>query len=66
MANIKNSIYLSDDLQKYVDEQAAVFGMGKSAFISMVITLYRQQTEAMKEMSKIHELVEQLKELKEK
>lgn len=53
MASTKNSLYLSDDLQSYLEQQCEVYGMGKSAFISMVLAMHRQQSVAMDGLSKI-------------
>lgn len=63
MANTKNSLYLSDELQKYVEEQCEVYGMGKSAYISMVLTIYRQQQSAMAEMSKFDNYISRMEKL---
>lgn len=63
MANTKNSLYLSDDLQDYLEKQCEAFGMGKSAFISMVLTFYRQQTQAMAEIAKLDSYLSRLEEM---
>jgi hypothetical protein len=63
MANNKNSLYLSDDMQKYVEEQCELFGMGKSAFISMVLAMYRQQSQAMDGFSKLDEYITRFEKL---
>lgn len=52
MANTKNAVYLSDDLQKYLEQESERLGMGKSAFIAMIISHYRQEQVAMDTMSK--------------
>lgn len=57
MANNKNSLYLSDELQEYLENQCTVYGIGKSAFISMVLTTYRQQNEALLQMSKMEDYI---------
>jgi len=57
LASHKNSIYLSDQLQQYFDEQCEVFGMGKSAFFSMVLTMYKQQNQAINEFSRFDEYI---------
>lgn len=60
MANTKNSIYLCDDLQNYLDAESERFGMGKSAFISMVLAIYRQQVQAMSELSKFDSYMQRI------
>lgn len=47
MPSTKNSIYLTDEVQQYLDEQCKIYGMGKSAFVSMVLTEHRQQQDAL-------------------
>lgn len=63
MANTKNSLYLSDDLQAYLDSQCEAFGMGKSAYISMILTFYRQQTNAMNELAKFDSYIQRIEKL---
>jgi hypothetical protein len=63
MAGIKNSIYLSEELQNYLDKQCEAFGMGKSAFISMVLAMYRQQAQALNELSKVDAYMSRLEKL---
>lgn len=52
MGNIKNSLYLSPDLQEFVEEECRIYGMGKSPFITMVLNQYRQQKLAVSELAK--------------
>lgn len=52
MANTKNAVYLSDDLQSYLESECEKIGLGKSAFVSMILNHYRQEQVAMDTMSK--------------
>lgn len=63
MANTKNSIYLSDELQTYLDEECKKYGMGKSAFISMVLAMHKQQSTAISEFSKFDYYLKKMEEL---
>lgn len=63
MANTKISLYLSDELLEYLEKQCEAYGMGKSAYISMVLTIYRQQCTAMNEMSKIDAYISRFEKL---
>lgn len=63
MANTKNSIYLSDDLQSYLEEECKKYGMGKSAYISMVLTMQKQQTNAINQLSKFDDYIKKMEAL---
>ena len=63
MANTKNSIYLSEELQSYLESECKKYGMGKSAYISMVLTVQKQQTIAMSELSKFDYYIKRMEEL---
>lgn len=63
---MKNSIYLGDELQDYLDKQVKCYGMGKSAYISMVLATYRQQCDALAQISNVELLLSQLQELVKK
>lgn len=43
MANIKNSIYLSEYLQSYLEEECKKYGIGKSAYISMILSIQKDK-----------------------
>ena len=52
--------YLSDDIKKWVEEQAEVMGMSKSAFINLCINQYRQQLEMMKTVNQFDQYLTRL------
>lgn len=53
MANSRNTIYLSEELQSYLERQSEAFGMGKSAYISMILTMYRNQVNSLEQLAKM-------------
>ena len=63
MANTKNSIYLSEELQSYLENECKKYGMGKSAYISMVLTMQKQQANAINELSKFDYYIKKMEEL---
>lgn len=44
---VRINISITPEVKKYLDEQASAFGMNVSAYITMVVQQYRQQSEAM-------------------
>ena len=52
--------YLSDDIKKWVEEQAELMGMSKSAFINLCINQYRQQLEIMKSVNQFDKYLTRL------
>lgn len=58
--SVKNSIYLSEDLQAYLEEQGERYGIGKSAFVSMVLVMYKEQREIMNSLPSILSQMQQL------
>lgn len=50
-------LYLSKNIKDYIDSQADEFGMSISAYVTMCINTYKQQNDAMVQMSKISEML---------
>lgn len=64
-SKIRTNIFLASNIKNYVDTQSDIMGMSNSAFITMCINLYRQQSEAQAVMSKFDDLLKELKALQE-
>ena len=60
------NVYLSSDLKEYVDSSAKNFGVSTSAFMTMIIQSYKQQSEAMKVMGDMGEILNRLEALDKK
>lgn len=60
------NLNLAPSIKNYIEKQAEGFGMSSSAFVTLVINQYRQQTEVMVEMANMKQYLEQLKELVDK
>ncbi|MBU3197677.1 hypothetical protein KPL26_13670 [Clostridium algidicarnis] len=65
MANFRNTIYLSDELQSYLEEQSEAFGMGKSAYVSMILTMYRNQVNSLEQLAKMDGYMQKIESLLE-
>lgn len=52
--------YLSDEIKNWVEEQAEIMGMSKSAFINLCINQYRQQLDMMKTVNQFDEYLSRL------
>lgn len=57
------NVYLSQELKDYVDNSAKQFGVSTSAFMTMIIQNYRQQTQS---VNVLGEVLAKLKELEQK
>ncbi len=66
MANSRNTIYLGDELQDYLEKQIEAFGMGKSAYISMVLTMYRNQVNSLEQLAKMDMYMQKIESLLDK
>ncbi len=66
MANSRNTIYLGDELQDYLEKQSEAFGMGKSAYISMVLTMYRNQVNSLEQLAKMDMYMQKIESLLDK
>ena len=52
--------YLAEDIKNWVEEQAEVMGMSRSAFINLCINQYRQQLEMMKSVNQFDQYLTRL------
>ena len=52
--------YLAEDIKNWVEEQAEVMGMSRSAFINLCINQYRQQLEMMKTVNQFDQYLTRL------
>ena len=57
---VRKNVYLNPDIADYLEKQANAFGMSQSAYVNMILYQYRQQTQALSDMSKIDSLVTRL------
>lgn len=64
--SVKNSIYLSESIQEYLEEVCKEYGMAKSSFVAMCINNHRQQTQALNQMSKLDDYITRFEELASK
>lgn len=60
------TLNLAPSIKEYIGEQAIKFGMSNSAFVTMVISQYRQQNDILAEMSKFKDYMSQLQDLSNK
>lgn len=63
---IKLNAYVSSDIKDYIDEQCDFYGMSLGAYVSMLVVNYRQQTQAMNQLSEFKDLVNQVKLIQDK
>lgn len=59
------NVYVVPEMKEYLAKQSEVYGMSISSFVAMVITTYRQQSDALAQLSKLQETITKLSELKE-
>ena len=63
---VKLNLTIAQPIKDYLTLQSEAFGMSISAYITMVINQYRQQTEVMSEMAKFQTYLDQMKEMMDK
>lgn len=57
------NIYLVPEIKEYLVKNSEAYGMSISSYVSMIITTYRQQADALLQISKMDEMIRNLKEL---
>lgn len=60
------TLNLAPSIKEYIGEQAIKFGMSNSAFVTMVISQYRQQNDVLAELSKFKDYMSQLQDISNK
>lgn len=63
---IRKNITISPDIWTFIEEQANSFGVSPSSCLAMIVGQYRQQTQALNEISKFQSYLDQVKEIQEK
>jgi hypothetical protein len=63
---VKLNLTVAQPIKDYLTIQSEGFGMSISAYLTMIINQYRQQTEVMTEIAKFQTYLDQMKELMEK
>lgn len=60
---VKLNLSISPEVKDYLTSNSECFGMSVSAYITMIVQQYRQQAQALSEMSKIQGYIEQFQAL---
>lgn len=60
------NLNLVPSIKEYIEKESIAFGMSNSAFVTLIINQYRQQTQVMSEMANMKAYLEQMKELIDK
>jgi hypothetical protein len=60
---VKLNLTVAPVIKEYLEEQSEVFGMSISAYLTMIVNQYKQQNEALIEMSKLQGYLEQFKQV---
>lgn len=63
---IRKNITIAPDIWEFIETQADSFGVSPSSCLAMIVGQYRQQMQALSEMSKFQGYLDQLKEMQEK
>lgn len=63
---IRKNITISPDIWEFIEGQADSFGISPSSCLAMIVGQYRQQMQALNEISKFQSYLDQVKELQEK
>lgn len=56
--------YLVEDVWKFIEEQANEMGISQSAFITMVMLQYRQQSQAVSGIKNMSSILDSLEDIK--
>lgn len=63
MAKVKINFALEESVKAWVEEQASLLGISQAGFLSMVVTQYKMQQEAMNTMKDMSFLMDKLGEM---
>ena len=61
----KLNLSVTPEIKEYLDKQSIAFGMSISAYVTMLVSNYRQQVNSMAQLSEITETVKKLEKLAE-
>lgn len=63
---VRLGIYLVPELKEYLEKTSEAYGMSVSSFMALIITTYRQQTQAMVQLADIKNMIDDIKVLQDK
>jgi hypothetical protein len=60
---VKLNLTVAPVIKEYLDTKSEEFGMSISAYLTMIVNQYKQQTEVLTEMAKMQGYLEQMKQI---
>lgn len=60
MAKIKMNFALEENLKAWIEEQSEIYGVSQTGFISMALTQFKQQQEALNTMKDMGALMQKM------